>query len=94
MNERSYLNNLYDNSINKIYIALSNDSRNMMKADEKADELRSYFYHLINFNPEEYMKNPILSNEVIMDLCSNIINASDCKNIVILFFIFIILLSN
>jgi len=81
MNERTDLGGLFDNIINKIYIGFSNDSRKFLdfKSEGIDDQLRNYFFHLIGFNPEVFKSKQILSNQMIMDLCSNIITIDHCK---------------
>jgi len=81
MNERTYLNGLHDNLIYKIYLAFSNDARNILKSEIEVDniEIKNYFYNLVKFDKEKYNKERIITNDIIMNLNSKIINVKECN---------------
>ena len=58
MNERTYLNGLYDNLINNIYIAFSDDSRKILKNELESynTEIRNYFFHLVRFSQDKWIE--------------------------------------
>jgi hypothetical protein len=82
INDKTFTNNFNDMIIAQIYLALSPDSKKLMHEthpEEKENEIQSFFHHLIGFNYDKFIENPILSNDILNSINNNIIKIEESK---------------
>ena len=86
INDKTFANSFVDNVITLIYLSLSPESRKLIldkqcgiKNRNVETESNTFFHHLIGFNQENFLKNPVITNETILYLCNNILKNEDCN---------------
>ena len=70
-------NGFNDNVLSSIYMALSSDSRKLL-LNGYSDSSDNEFHRIIGFQKDEYDENAPVTNELILNLCNNFINLTDC----------------
>jgi hypothetical protein len=82
INDKTFSSNFNEYLISQIYIALSPEAKKLVtekKAGKRSDIDTSYFYNLIGFNYDKFLENPVITNDILMNINNNIIKIEDCK---------------
>lgn len=80
INDKTFANNFNDLLISQIYMCLSPESKKLLLENVKKEEeqdIISYFHNLIGFSYEKFMENQVITNDILMNINSNIIKIED-----------------